>query len=167
MRELRIKKEQDNMEIKRGDIVDVSSFNEGDIVQITGTSKGKGFQGVVKRHRFHGGPKSHGHKDQLRMPGSIGAKGPAHVFKGTRMGGQMGNERITTKNLEVVKVDAGQGELYIKGAVPGARNSFIIIQGEGEMEVRSMKSETESAPKEKVEDKEASKQEQVMDEVRE
>lgn len=112
---------------KRGDELLVTQFVPGDSVTVIGTSKGKGFQGVVKRHHFHGHPKSHGHKDQLRMPGSIGAGGVQHVRKGTRMAGRMGDERVTVKNLEVVSVDGEKGLLELKGAVPGARNGLLII----------------------------------------
>lgn len=116
-----------------GDLVKVDSFAVGDIVDVIGTSKGKGFQGVVKRHGFSGGRKTHGNKDQLRMPGSIGPKGPAHVFKGTRMAGRMGNERVTVKNLSVVKIDEENNIIYIAGAVPGAVNGFLMIKGQGEL----------------------------------
>jgi len=132
LREMRIKDGEDT-KLKRGDKIDVSIFKEGDKVQVTSTSKGKGFQGVVKRHGFHGSPASHGHKDQLRMPGSVGATGPAHVFKGTRMPGHMGADQVTVKNLQVIKVDAEKGVLYIKGAVPGARNGLVVVSGEGEI----------------------------------
>lgn len=108
-------------------------FAPGDIVKVTGVSKGKGFQGVVRRHGFHGSPASHGHKDQLRMPGSIGAGGVQRVPKGRRMGGHMGNEQSTVRNLEIVDVDKENNILAIKGAVPGARNSLVIIEGDGEM----------------------------------
>ncbi len=110
-----------------GQQLNVDQFEVGEKVKVTGTSKGKGFQGVVKRHGFSGAPASHGHKDQQRMPGSIGATGPQKVFKGTKMGGQMGNVRSTVTNLEVVKVDTENNEIYVKGAVPGARNSYIYI----------------------------------------
>jgi len=120
-----------------GDMIDVSTFEPGDIIQVTGISKGKGFQGVVKRHGFHGQDKSHGTKDQLRMPGSIGATGPAHVFKGQKMPGRMGGEQVTVKGLEVVEVDKKDNILLIKGAVPGARNGLVLIQGEGELKVAS------------------------------
>jgi large subunit ribosomal protein L3 len=129
LREMRLKNADAEITIKPGDVVDVSSFVAGDIVSVTATSKGKGFQGVVKRYGFSGGRKTHGNKDQLRMPGSIGAKGPAHVFKGTRMGGRMGNEQVTTTHLEVVKVDAPESVLYLKGSVPGARNGLVVIKG--------------------------------------
>ncbi len=114
------------VEMKRGDAVDATVFQAGDVVSVVGQSKGKGFQGVVKRHGFHGHPTSHGHKDQERMPGSIGAGGPQHVFKGRRMAGHMGDERVTVKNLTVVEVRDG-GILAIKGAVPGARHSILEI----------------------------------------
>ncbi|MCK5537790.1 MAG: 50S ribosomal protein L3, partial [Bacteroidales bacterium] len=99
LKEFRIKNEE--VTLKRGDRFDISSFEVGEEINLTGVSKGKGFQGVVKRHHFAGQIKTHGTKDQVRMPGSIGATGPAHVFKGTRMGGRMGGDRVTIKNLEV------------------------------------------------------------------
>lgn len=131
----------DAANFKAGDVVTVATFAVGDKVDVTGTSKGKGFQGVVKRHHFHGFRKTHGNKDQERMPGSIGAKGPAHVFKGTRMGGRMGNERVTTTNLEVVAIDETKNILFIKGAVPGAINGFILIRGQGDLQVNLKKVE--------------------------
>jgi large subunit ribosomal protein L3 len=109
--------------------INVSQFTPGEFVNVTGLSKGKGFQGVVKRHGFHGSPASHGHKDQLRMPGSIGSTGPQRVFKGTRMAGRTGHDRVTVKNLEVIEVDAEKNVLAVKGAVPGARGSVILISG--------------------------------------
>lgn len=115
---------------KRGDELGVLQFASGDIVKVIGTSKGKGFQGVVKRHHFRGHPSTHGHKDQERMPGAIGAGGLQHVRKGTRMAGRMGAERVTVKNLEVVEVDGEKGILAICGAVPGARGSTLLILGE-------------------------------------
>lgn len=116
-----------------GDMIDVGTFTPGDIVKVTGTAKGKGFQGVVRRHHFSGIKKTHGNKDQLRMSGSVGAKGPAHVFKGTRMGGRMGGGRITTTNLRIVEVDKEHNILSIAGAVPGPRNGLLMISGEGEL----------------------------------
>ena len=113
--------------LNRGDVVEPSIFQPGDMIEVTGTSKGKGFQGVVKRHHFHGHPASHGHKDQLRMPGSIGAGGVQHVIKGRRMAGHMGNETVTVKNLKVVELRDG-GIIAIKGAIPGAHNTIIQIQ---------------------------------------
>lgn len=112
--------------VQRGDVIEATSFAAGDVVQVMGVSKGKGFQGVVKRHGFHGHPSSHGHKDQERMPGSIGAGGPQHVFKGRRMAGHMGSDQVTVKNLKVIEVRE-DGVLAIKGAIPGARNTIIHI----------------------------------------
>ncbi|OGL65080.1 50S ribosomal protein L3 [Candidatus Uhrbacteria bacterium RIFCSPLOWO2_01_FULL_47_24] len=114
-------------ELRRGDTLDVSVFSPGDIVKVTGISKGKGFQGVVKRHGFHGHPSTHGHKDQERMPGAIGAGGVQHVRKGQRMAGRMGGERVTVRNLKIVAIDKEKNRLLVKGAVPGARNSLVMI----------------------------------------
>lgn len=116
-------------ELKVGDPVEVSQFNPGEFVQVTATSKGRGYQGVVKRHGFRGGPASHGHKDNLRMPGSIGSGGIQRVFKGMRMAGRMGGDRVTVKNLEVIDVDAKNGILAVKGAVPGARGASVLVSG--------------------------------------
>jgi len=121
--------------LKVGDVINVETFAVGDKINVTGTSKGKGFQGVVKRHHFHGFRKTHGNKDQERMPGSIGPKGPARVFKGTRMGGRMGGERVTTTNLEIIKVDVENNLIFIKGAIPGAINGLVLINSEGELKV--------------------------------
>ena len=122
--------------LKRGDQITVEAFAEGDAVKVSGVSKGKGFQGVVKRHGFHGSPKTHGHKDQLRMPGSIGAGGVQRVFKGRRMAGHMGDENVTVSGLNVVAIDAEKNIIYIKGAIPGARNSVVTIYGPGVMEIK-------------------------------
>ncbi len=123
---------QELEKLKVGDTITINTFQPGDKIKVTGTSKGKGFQGVVRRWGFHGSPGSHGHKDQLRLSGSIGAKGPAHVFKGTRMGGRMGGSPITVTNLEVVEVDSKDNSIFIKGAVPGARNNLLVISGAGD-----------------------------------
>lgn len=114
-------------EADRGKVYTAEVFEAGDKVNVVGTSKGKGFQGVVKRHGFHGSPASHGHKDQLRMPGSIGSGGPQRVFKGTRMAGRMGGNQVTVKNLEIVSVDKKNNVIAIKGAIPGARGSFVTV----------------------------------------
>lgn len=127
LKEFRI---SDSAGFQRGQEISVSIFKPGDKILVSGTSKGRGFQGVVKRHGFSGSPKTHGHKDQLRMPGSIGATDPARVFPGTRMAGQMGNQRVTVTNLEVVQVNEKENRLAVKGAVPGARNSLVEIKGE-------------------------------------
>lgn len=111
-----------------GQTVDVSLFEAGELVDVTGVSKGHGFTGTVARHHFKRGPKTHG-SNNYRAPGSIGAgTTPGRVFKGTRMGGHMGDERVTVKKLTVVKVDAERNLLLVKGAVPGARNGLLLIQ---------------------------------------
>lgn len=159
LREFRI----DNTEnLEKGKTFDLTTFEVGDIVQVSGTSKGKGFQGVVKRWGFKGGPASHGHKDQNRMPGSIGSTGPARVFKGTRMGGRMGGDTITVENLEIIEVDTENGILYIKGAVPGARNGLITIKGKGELTFVEKKKEVKEEKVEEV--KEEKKVEEKVEE---
>ncbi|MCH7492867.1 50S ribosomal protein L3 [Patescibacteria group bacterium] len=132
LREFRI---NDDPKLKRGDAITAAVFQPGDKVSVIGTSKGKGFQGVVKRHGFAGGKGSHGDKDQLRMPGSIGATDPGRVFKGTRMAGQMGNKQSTVQDLEIIEVDSDNNILYIKGAVPGARHGLLEIFGAGDMTI--------------------------------
>lgn len=122
--------------INRGDVITVETFGVGDKVTVIGISKGKGFAGVVKRHHFRGAPATHGHKHDLRAPGSIGAGGVQRVFKGMRMAGRMGGDRVTVKNLEIVSILPDQNELLIKGAVPGGRNSFLMISSEGELQIK-------------------------------
>lgn len=112
-----------------GQKIEANVFQPGDTVQVTATSKGRGFAGVVKRHHFRGGPASHGHKDNLRAPGSIGATFPQHVLRGTRMAGRLGHARVTIKNLKVVAVKPERHELVLSGAVPGPRNGLVMIQG--------------------------------------
>lgn len=114
---------------KIGDEITINVFKEGDKVEASGVSKGKGFQGVVKRHGFHGGPRTHGQKHSEREPGSIGAVWPQRVLKGKRMAGRMGNERITIKNLKIVKIDPENNLLFISGAVPGKRGTLLEIKG--------------------------------------
>ena len=119
-----------DQELNLGDKLTVEHFNEGEFVDVSGTSKGKGFQGVVKRHGFAGvGQATHGQHNRLRAPGSIGAASyPARVFKGMKMAGRMGNEKITIQNLRVLKVVAEKNLLVLKGCVPGHKNSFVIIR---------------------------------------
>lgn len=112
---------------KRGDAIELGQFAEGDVVAVTGTSKGKGFQGVVKRHGFAGGRRTHGQKHSEREPGSIGQTGIQRVLKGTRMAGRMGTDTVTEKNVKVIKVDTEAGILYLKGAVPGRRGTLIKV----------------------------------------
>jgi large subunit ribosomal protein L3 len=126
LREFRL----DNTEaMEVGQKIDVSLFNSGDLVDITGVSKGKGFAGAIKRHHFAGGPKTHGQSDRHRAPGSIGATtSPGRVFKGLRMAGHMGNSRATVQHLEVFEADPAHNLLLVKGAVPGAKNGLLIIK---------------------------------------
>ena len=114
--------------LKMGDKITVDIFKKGDVVKISGTSKGRGFQGVVKRHGFKGGPASHGHRHVLRRPGSIGSSFPERVLKGKKMPGQMGAERVTVRGLKIVKVDLENNLLAVKGAVPGANGGLVEIQ---------------------------------------
>jgi len=113
-----------------GDTITVEHFIEGEFVDVAGTSKGKGFQGVVKRHGFAGvGQATHGQHNRLRAPGSIGAASyPARVFKGMRMAGQMGNEKVKVQNLRVLKVVSEKNLLVVKGCIPGAKNAYVTIQ---------------------------------------
>lgn len=114
-------------ELALGDEIKLSSFAENDFVDVVGTSKGKGFQGVMKRHNFGGGRATHGSMFH-RAPGSIGqSSDPSRVYPGVKMPGQMGNKRITKKNLRIVKIDEEQNLLYIRGAVPGARGSYVSV----------------------------------------
>jgi large subunit ribosomal protein L3 len=112
-----------------GQVVKADSFAEGDLVDVIGTSKGRGFQGGVKRHGFRGGPRTHGQSDRLRAPGSIGSSAtPGRVFKGMRMAGRMGNDRVTVQNLKVLRVDSERNLLLVKGSVPGANDGLVIVQ---------------------------------------
>ncbi len=130
LREFRLPQEQP---FTVGQKITAAVFKEGDLVKATGLSKGKGFQGVVKRHHFSGSPATHGHKDQLRMPGSIGSTDSNRVFKGKRMAGHMGNETVTLANLEIVKVEPEKNLLYVKGALPGSVNGLILLQALGDL----------------------------------
>ena len=115
-------------DFKLGDVLKADMFKVGELVKVTGRSKGKGFQGVVKRHGFGGGPKSHGQSDRLRAPGSIGGSSyPSRVWKGMKMAGHTGDARTTVRNLKVVRVDAEHNILMVQGAVPGARNGIVLI----------------------------------------
>lgn len=105
------------------------TFEAGDIVEVSAISKAKGFQGVVKRHGFHGGPRSHGQKHSEREPGSIGAGGYQRVFKGRKMAGRTGGDRVTVKNLVVVSVDNEANEIYIRGAIPGRKGTLVEVRG--------------------------------------
>lgn len=120
--------------VEAGIVLDVSMFEVGEKVNVTGTTKGRGFQGVVKRHRFHGGRETHGCKTHA-VPGSIGMSAtPARVIKGKKLPGQMGNARKTIKNLKVVKIDTDRNLLVVRGAVPGHRNALVLVAKAGTQE---------------------------------
>ncbi len=128
LRELRVSVDE-LTDLEEGQEVTVDIFEKGEMVDVTGTSKGRGFAGVVKRHGFSGGPKTHGQSDRHRAPGSIGAcTTPGRVFKGMRMAGRMGGERVTAQSLEVVLVDPERNLLAVKGSVPGAKNGLLLIR---------------------------------------
>jgi large subunit ribosomal protein L3 len=126
LKEFRLKP-SDKVEVKEGDVIELSTFAPGDKIIVSSVSKGKGFQGVVKRHGFHGGPRTHGQKHSEREPGSIGGGLRTHVPKGMRMAGRMGSDRITQKNLKVVFVDTENNLMLIKGAVAGRRGTLVEI----------------------------------------
>jgi large subunit ribosomal protein L3 len=126
LREFRV---DDTKAIEVGQKVDASLFKSGDLINITGISKGKGFAGVVKRHHFAGGPKTHGQSDRHRAPGAIGSTtSPGRVLKGLRMAGHMGNARVTAQGLTVFEADAARNLLLVRGAVPGAKNGLLLIE---------------------------------------
>jgi len=126
LREYRV----ENSELEPGSEIKADIFQEGDIVKISGVSKGKGFAGVVKRHHFAGGPATHGQKHSLRAPGSIGATFPERVPKGRRMGGRMGGQRATVEGLKIVKIDVENNMIAVTGAVPGVPGGLLEIAGE-------------------------------------
>jgi large subunit ribosomal protein L3 len=127
LREIRFTADDDFANLNVGDTVDVGIFTEGEKVDVTGTSKGKGFQGSIKRHNQGRGPMSHGSRYH-RGVGSLNAVDPARVFKGRKLPGRMGGERVTTQNLEIVKVDQDRNLLLIKGSVPGVKGSLVIVR---------------------------------------
>lgn len=130
LRHLREIRTDDLEKYQVGQVIDVDLFEPGDLVDVIGTSKGRGFQGGMKRHGFHGGPMTHGQSDRQRSPGAISSgTTPGRVYKGLRMAGHMGNRRITSLNLEVVKVDAERHVIAVKGAVPGANNGLVLLRG--------------------------------------
>jgi len=127
IREVRVNELEDGVSV--GSTLDVSTFELGDVVDVTGTSKGKGFAGNVKRHNFNTSKKTHGGNGYVRKPGSIGSMYPQKVFKGKRMAGQMGNEQVTVKNLLVAYIDPETNVIGLKGAVPGPRRGVVMIGG--------------------------------------
>lgn len=131
-RYLREVRADDSSEFQVGQSIGVDIFQPGEKVDVIGRSKGRGFAGVIKRHGFHGGPRTHGQSDRARAPGSIGGgTTPGKVFKGLKMAGHMGNQRITVKGLEIIRVDPERNLLLVKGGVPGARNGLLQIRRTG------------------------------------
>ena len=130
LREYRIEKQGEVHGLVRGSTIDVSIFSEGEEVTITGTSKGKGFQGVVKRHGFKGMRKTHGTKEKFRAPGSIGSRFPQHVLKGKRMAGRMGHDQVTRHHAEIIKIDVKNNLIALKGQIPGPKGSLVEMRGE-------------------------------------
>lgn len=133
-------------EVQAGDKVTVSIFTPGDEVKVTGTTKGRGFTGVVKRWGFAGGPKTHGQSDRHRAPGSIGqTTTPGRVYKGKKMAGHSGNVRHTVTGLEVIEVDSGKNLLAVKGSVPGAKNGYLIVEKTGKVKTYTLPPEEKPA----------------------
>jgi len=126
--EVEVAEGEDTKTYKVGDKLTCEVFSEGDMITVTGTSKGKGFAGTIKRHNFTTGPKTHG-SHNYRAPGSIGAGYPQHVMRGMKMAGQMGNEQVTVKNLKIIKIDAANNIIAVRGAVPGPRKGFVVVKG--------------------------------------
>lgn len=145
--EIRFDEPQEKIDFQPGDIITVEKiFKPGDIVDVVGTSKGKGFAGVVKRWGFAGGPRTHGQSDRERAPGSIGAgTTPGRVWKGKKMAGRMGHQRTTAKNLQIFAIDSKENLLLIKGLVPGPRGGLLMIKkvGEGKLAVETEVKEEE------------------------
>lgn len=134
----------DNLEnIKSGDEINISIFTQNELVDIQGYTKGKGFSGVVKRWGFGGGPTTHGQSDRQRAPGSIGSQRPQRVPKGRKMAGHLGDELVTIKNLQIVKIDTEKNLLFVKGAVPGNKNDIVLIKKTGKI-VKQKKQQTSS-----------------------
>ncbi|QPC85176.1 50S ribosomal protein L3 [Phototrophicus methaneseepsis] len=128
LREFRVRN-GDATELAEGVEIKVDVFSEGDVVDVIGTSKGRGFAGTIKRHGFARGPKTHGQSDRMRSPGSIGmCAAPGRTLKGQRMAGRMGNDRVTVQNLKVVRIDSEKNLLAVRGSVPGARGGIVIIK---------------------------------------
>lgn len=127
LKEVRLNDDGEIADFNVGQKLTVEIFKEGEYIDVTGTSIGKGFQGVMKRHNFRGGPRTHGSMSH-RAPGSIGGTDPARVLKGKRMAGQMGNRRVTVQNLQIVKIMPEENILLIKGQVPGPSNGYIVIR---------------------------------------
>lgn len=162
VREFRFDETENIGDLKVGDQISLATFIKDDILTAIGTSKGKGFQGVVKRHGFHGQDATHGNKDQLRASGSVGAGGVQHVFKGIRMAGRMGGDRVTLHDVKIIAIDEVSNTFFVKGALPGARNSLVLFFGEGELKTGLPEAKVESSSAEATDDKEP-----IIEEVKE
>lgn len=159
----KIREIKSQQEIKTGDKITVAVFEPGDAVKVTGTSKGKGFAGGMKRWGFHGGPKTHGQSDRHRSPGSIGqTTTPGRVFKGKKMAGHMGSVTKSVRGLEVIEIDESKNILVVKGAVPGAKNSFLFIEKMGKV-----KTYVAPPPPQKEDEEEEEKKAEVKEEKQE
>ncbi len=146
LREFRV---EDIGSAKVGEKIDVDVFKPGDLLNVTGTSKGKGFAGVVKRHHFAGGPKTHGQSDRHRAPGSIGSTtSPGRVWKGLRMAGHMGDRRVTVRHIKVLSVDLARHLLVVEGAVPGAKHGLLLIKKVGQAKAAPVPAPAEAKAKE-------------------
>lgn len=153
--------EQDVAELKVGAKIEAGTFEVGEKIDVTGISKGKGFQGVVKRHGFSGASKTHGTKDQERMPGSAGAMGVGRIFPGQKMPGRMGGDQTTVKSLEVVNVDTENNIIFVKGGVAGPNKGLVLLKSEGELKIS--RDEEKETPKEGASEKEGQEQEQAQE----
>ena len=162
VKEFRLDNNENIGELKAGDQISLATFAAGDILTATGTSKGKGFQGVVKRHGFHGQDATHGNKDQLRASGSVGAGGVQHVFKGIRMAGRMGGDRVTLHDVKIVAIDEMNNSFFVKGALPGARNGLVLFFGDGDLKTGLPEAKVEPSSAEATDGKEP-----VVEEVKE
>lgn len=161
----KIKEIKNQQEIKTGDKITVTVFAPGDAVKVTGTSKGKGFAGGMKRWGFHGGPKTHGQSDRHRAPGSIGqTTTPGRVFKGKKMAGHMGNVTKTVRGLEIIEIDEAKNILVVKGAVPGAKNGLLIVEKIGKVKTYIEPPKEKEDEGEKQEKKVDAKEEPVKEE---
>ena len=154
--------------LKVGDQIGAATFAVGDKLDLTGWTKGRGFTGPVKRYDFHGQDKTHGNKDQLRMPGSIGAGGVQRVFKGMRMAGHYGDEQVTFHNIKIVEIDEVNNVISVEGGVPGARNGLVLIKAVGELQIIQPQTEIQSSFAEATENKaEEVKPEEKLEEMKE
>ncbi len=167
IKEVKIKESDQDSNLKTGDKLNVSIFEAGDIVKITGVTKGRGFAGGVKRWGFHGGPKTHGQSDRHRAPGSIGqTTTPGRVFKGKKMAGHMGAANLTVTGIVVIDVNLDQNKIFVKGPVPGARNGILIIEKTGKVKKHiDLFDKVEPTEKTELADQESTEDQKTTDKV--